>query len=268
MENEDKQSRIIEKISKLLAMSESTNPNEAAIALERAQKLMAEYKIDVSDVSMNSISEIREDVPSILRDRKLYAVIASIISKSFGVEPITHIVKGSIKAVSFIGPNERVQTAAYAFTVVARQAAIAKNNFSRQNRTDTFIELMNSNDEIAAEMIEFATKTEFLKAFPSIRKLIDRIVRRNTSAYLHGWLLSIHEKVREFAMSNEEHELIEHYTDHHYPELGEMRRSRKTAYDRATMAHFKDGVADGEQGFQIFHGVSTDVQQKSLSHKQ
>ena len=39
-------SELIEKIKKLLALSDSSNPNEAAIALSRAQKLMEKYKIE------------------------------------------------------------------------------------------------------------------------------------------------------------------------------------------------------------------------------
>mgnify|MGYP003589530053 CR=1 FL=1 len=36
---------LITRIKKLLALSDSSNPNEAAIALSRAQKLMQQYHI-------------------------------------------------------------------------------------------------------------------------------------------------------------------------------------------------------------------------------
>jgi hypothetical protein len=43
--------RILEKISKLLALSKSSNPNEAALAAEKAQALMDEHSITMSQIS-------------------------------------------------------------------------------------------------------------------------------------------------------------------------------------------------------------------------
>ncbi len=267
MENEDKNAKVIEKISKLLAMSNSSNPNEAAIALERAQKLMEEHNLTRSDISLSSITEVKEDVPYMLRDRRLYSLIVNIISRSFGVDPITHIIGKTTKAVTFIGPNERVKTAAYAFTVVARQAAIAKNIFARNNKEQVFNEFTQASPILASIVRQYGSRSEFLNDNPDLKNAITRTVRRNTAAYLHGWLLAIYEKVRNFALSNEEQELIESYTEQHYPGLSHMRRAQSAKYDSTTMAHFKTGVSDGEHGFNIFHGVSSDVQQKSLSKK-
>ena len=51
--------KILDKISKLLALSESDNPNEAAIALERAQKLMKEHSVTMTDVSLSLLVSIK-----------------------------------------------------------------------------------------------------------------------------------------------------------------------------------------------------------------
>lgn len=42
--------RVIERIKKLLALSESANEHEAALAAEKAQELLAEYNIDMFDI--------------------------------------------------------------------------------------------------------------------------------------------------------------------------------------------------------------------------
>ena len=49
---------LIDKIKKLLALADSSNPNEAAVALSRAQKLMERYNIEAVDLKIeNDISE-------------------------------------------------------------------------------------------------------------------------------------------------------------------------------------------------------------------
>lgn len=48
---------LITRIKKLLALSDSSNPNEAAIALSRAQKLMQQYHIEMSELEDSVISE-------------------------------------------------------------------------------------------------------------------------------------------------------------------------------------------------------------------
>ena len=54
---EDK-SKVIDKIRKLLALSESANENEAALAAEKAQELLARYNIDLFEVK-----DVREEQP-------------------------------------------------------------------------------------------------------------------------------------------------------------------------------------------------------------
>ncbi len=50
--------RYLQKIKKLLNLGRrSTNPNEAGIAIQQAQKLMAAHNISVGDVDLLEISE-------------------------------------------------------------------------------------------------------------------------------------------------------------------------------------------------------------------
>ena len=48
-------SKIIEKVKKLLALSESNEPHEAALAMEKARALMTEHGISVSDLKVADV---------------------------------------------------------------------------------------------------------------------------------------------------------------------------------------------------------------------
>jgi Protein of unknown function (DUF2786). len=55
MENKDK---LLAKIKKLMNLArKNTNPHEAALALERAQKLMREHRLTETDVALTDVSE-------------------------------------------------------------------------------------------------------------------------------------------------------------------------------------------------------------------
>lgn len=53
----DIQARILDKLKKLLALSKSDNPHEAALALQRAQKLMGAYGISQSELELADFGE-------------------------------------------------------------------------------------------------------------------------------------------------------------------------------------------------------------------
>ena len=49
---------LIDKIKKLLALADSSNPNEAAVALSRAQKLMERYNIEAVDLKIENVARM------------------------------------------------------------------------------------------------------------------------------------------------------------------------------------------------------------------
>lgn len=257
-------SKIIEKISKLLALSESSNPNEAALALARAQKLMQEHSISANDLSFASIVEQSENIPSIIKDSRLYSLLAGIVSKAFGVQSIFNYEGRSIKKVTFIGSNERTPSACYIFTIIARQLAIAKKNFLtsyRQEKLEYCIELFSEYD-----LEHVKSLTELYRHLPHIKSYIESHLRKDVKAYLHGWLAAVYTKVNEFVVSEQETLLLEQYFEANYPNLSSM-RSRRTRYDRSQLGHFQTGKKDGEEGVNLFHGVSGDMNRRELGYR-
>jgi Protein of unknown function (DUF2786) len=76
--------RLIEKVRKLLALSTSSNEHEAALAAEKAQAILAEYNLSMSDVRVQSTNEdnfvVNKDIrtDSVPWRRRLGAAIAEM----------------------------------------------------------------------------------------------------------------------------------------------------------------------------------------------
>lgn len=260
-------SKIIEKVTKLLALSESANPNEAAIALARAQKLMQEHSLSMSDVTLNGIVEQAEDVPSILKDKRLYTILANIVGRAFGLELFYHFRNNRISSVVFVGPNDRVPSACYAFTIIARNVAIAKKLFlaeQRQNLLEEYAMIWDMEvDEFKAL---FKSLNNFYLLFPDYKSEDNTRLRSATQAYIRGYLMSVYEKVEEFATTDEEQLLIEEYQSKHHPDLGSMRRTR-VGLSKEDMAHYYQGERDGQEGFELFHGVNGSMTRHELTYQ-
>ena len=76
---------LITRIKKLLALSDSSNPNEAAIALSRAQKLMQQYHIEMSELEDSVISERVIETVRGMKNIKHISQIGHILTKVLGV---------------------------------------------------------------------------------------------------------------------------------------------------------------------------------------
>lgn len=116
--------KILAKIKKCFDLAKSTNPHEAAIALDRAHKLMAKYgiaqkEVDYADIiSVSTVSTIPEKPP--VHTKHLF----TSISWNFGVRTIItcrypdHKIKWY---VDFVGEKDAAKLAAYSFDVIYRQ---------------------------------------------------------------------------------------------------------------------------------------------------
>ncbi|SFC50998.1 DUF2786 domain-containing protein [Clostridium uliginosum] len=79
--------KIVEKIQKLLALSESSNENEAQLSLLKAQELLAKHKLSLKEVKEFRAynSAIKEKISSVsFTKAKWKAELARLISDNFG----------------------------------------------------------------------------------------------------------------------------------------------------------------------------------------
>jgi hypothetical protein len=59
--DESKLERVIRKIKRCLALSKSSNENEAATAMHQAQALMREYRLTELDVRLSDVDEVQSE---------------------------------------------------------------------------------------------------------------------------------------------------------------------------------------------------------------
>lgn len=126
--------KYLNKIKKLLTLAKrSTNPHEAAAALARAQKMMAEHRVQQSDVDFMDINEATsKGAPNNAQTPPKYLqMLTSLIGHAFGVKCYSTLHAGWTRkrTVTFFGPDERPQVALYAFDVLSRQLVAARRIF-------------------------------------------------------------------------------------------------------------------------------------------
>ena len=179
----DKQ-KIIDKIKKCLALSKSSNANEAATALRQAQKMMDAHGLSDLDIELGSYSDDAVDVP-IQKNKKtplVLQMLLHVIKKAFNVRCVIEDRIG-ISDVSYriryFGPTHRVTMAAYAHEVVYRA-------------------------------MENAWK-EFLKEYPHVRGQ-----RGARSSFQVGWLEEVAVKVEAIGFPEEELAATQALMDRHY----------------------------------------------------
>lgn len=76
--------KIIEKVKKLLALSQSSNPNEASLALSKAQELIAKYNLTITEEENKVIVEevLKQTTKSVSNYRKQ---MLTALAEHFGV---------------------------------------------------------------------------------------------------------------------------------------------------------------------------------------
>lgn len=122
----------IKKIRKCLAMGKSTNPNEAAIAMRQAQRLMQEFDIALDHVALSDVQTVRCTTRTNSQPR-WEVLLASIVADAFGCNLIWLTGQKllahrfvTVREVAFVGIGSAAQIAAYAWDVLSRQCAKAR----------------------------------------------------------------------------------------------------------------------------------------------
>ena len=212
--------KIISKIKKLLALSKSPNPNEAASALKMAQELMAEYKIGQADAGGIDIGE--ETAPTARRKKTPQYEIKLIagIAAAFGCEVIYHPMPAK-HVWRFIGLRHRAQVAAYISQVLIRKLRKAR--------------------------------AEYVKTLYRVRSKYRKTQRADD--FCMAWVWAVTEKLPPFAgASGEEQKAVALYVEKNHPHL-ENRASIKRSLGK-DIDYLNGSEAGG--GVQLQHGVGVD----------
>jgi hypothetical protein len=106
---------IIEKIKKLLALSNSCNEHEAALAASHVQRLLSEHNLAMADIETSPKPEKADKVETAVAKTmpKWLRHLCSGVSDAFDCQAIHNPATGTM---TFIGVGTDVQIAAYTFT--------------------------------------------------------------------------------------------------------------------------------------------------------
>lgn len=135
---------IIEKIRKLLALANSTNEHEAALAAAHAQRLLSEHNLAMSDISMKQTPRTADKVETTVAKSlpKWLSNLSAGVCTAFDCQAIHHPAQGKM---TFIGVGADVQIASYTFVYLDKTVRSLCSCFMKQHVTGN---LPNRNREL------------------------------------------------------------------------------------------------------------------------
>ncbi|MEZ5537612.1 MAG: DUF2786 domain-containing protein [Thiolinea sp.] len=222
--------RILEKIQKCMALSASSNENEAASALKQAQKLMEKHGLTSSDVLMAQVNECSTKRVTRNSDRlpEWQADLALMIGKAFDCRVITLWRPGG-KVIQYIGCGTDPEIATYSLEVLNRQL--------------------------------IARRAEYMRSLPNWMTRRQKTLSANS--YAEGWVLSAAEKagnVFDRKLPEEKAKAIEAFLQTNGGDDLPEQKTTSSGNDRSSaMAGFQAG-ADAN----IWQGVGGAEEQRRL----
>lgn len=137
--DESKLERVIRKIKRCLALSKSSNENEAATAMRQAQALMREYRLTELDVHLSDVGEVESGMARAKRRPTWDRHLSSIVATAFGCQPLSkqHWCRTASRIVDralFVGVTPAPQIAMYAYETLLAKLALARREYVAQVR--------------------------------------------------------------------------------------------------------------------------------------
>jgi hypothetical protein len=129
---------VIEKIKKLLALSNSSNEHEAALAASHAQRLLAAHNLAMADIEATHKPD-RADKVETMVSRTLPKWLRNLsggVSSAFDCQAIHHPANGKM---TFIGVGADVEIAAYTFDYLNRTVRKLCTSYMKQHASTTMV---------------------------------------------------------------------------------------------------------------------------------
>jgi hypothetical protein len=185
----DNTEKIKKKIKKLLALSTSPNANEAALALEMAQKLMAEYGVKINESGEFEITEERIDGNGGTHPPQYEIYLVAEIATAFGCRIAYGVVRHLPKSLYgnyyddfkyghvFVGLDHRVKIASFIADILLRKLK--------------------------------KSRKEYMKKLNRVRIRANKIKRADD--FCLGWAFTVVSKLHEFTNTPDEQLAIDNY---------------------------------------------------------
>lgn len=219
--------KVMRRLRKILALANSSNPGEAAAALQQAKTIMDRYGIDAVDaeataVTETTVSSSRADMPA------WESILLSVVRNSLGVQIIYQQYRRKAgyrrpkTDITFIGEGPKAQIAAYAFEVLRKKLG---------------------------KSMKESTQALLAKAMPGgvPPGTTYRLTAKQRNAYAVGWCASVHSKVSQLVPTASP--AVKRYMETRYADAkaSEQRALAKEKADPVADYMRRQGIADGDE---------------------
>ncbi|MNJ52747.1 hypothetical protein D3C77_481000 [compost metagenome] len=135
--DESKLERVIRKIKRCLALSKSSNENEAATAMRQAQALMREYRLTEMDVRLSDVGEAQSEKYRANRRPTWDRHLSGIVARVFGCRPLSYrhwcdSTGRMVERALFVGVTPAPQIAMYAYEALLTKLTLARRQYVSQ----------------------------------------------------------------------------------------------------------------------------------------
>lgn len=227
----------LDKIKKCLALAASPEAHEAAAALRQAQKLMAQFGLTETDVTLADVSEVRQaaqNVPAVQWE----ASLAWAVAEAFGCKMFTgtRITLGKSLQVRrqrhyvFVGVGPAPEVAGYAFDVLARQCAKDRRRHIGQQSNNC------------------KAKTKVARG----------------DLYAEGWIAGVRGKLERIAGNERDVALIGQYMAQRYPEMRTGDVKSRTKGKNVTHNDWHQGHQAGQKA-DLHQGVGGTAERRLIA---
>ena len=226
--------KIIDKIYKCLRLSESGNPNEAALALRQATSMMKKYGISDAQVLAAEVTESATQAGKRFNPPFWALALANLVAEAFQCRNLISRQYGRRPEFRFIGLGFKTEVATYSYTVLHRYLLRAINDF-----------------ELSAED---SAKDETEK-------------QRRTEVFAQAWLFRVGRTVSEFIGDDADKAIIDEYIQEKYGETAEMARE---ATPTNTQTADYDDILSGMRAaneVELYRSVGRFMEPQLLQHK-
>lgn len=182
--------KIIDKICKCLRLSESGNPNEAALALRQAASMMKKYGISDAQVMAAEVSESTTQAGERYNPPFWALALANLVAEAFQCRNLISRRYGRRPEFRFIGLGFKAEVATYSYIVLHRYLLRAIEEF----------ELSVKNENVEDELEK----------------------QRRTEVFAQAWLFRVGRTVSEFIGDDADKEIIDEYIHDKYGETAEL----------------------------------------------
>lgn len=227
----------LDKIKKCLALAASPEAHEAAAALRQAQKLMAQFGLSETDVTLADVSEVRQqaqNAPMVQWEVSL----AFLVARAFGCDTFTSERRKLGKSLQvrrqrdyvFIGVGPAPEVAGYAFDVLARQCAKDRRN------------------HIGQQSKNCKAKTKVARG----------------DLYAEGWIAGVHKKLGQLAGKVRDSALIAQYMAQRHAGMQEAEIKNRVKGKNVTHNDWHRGLEAGRRA-ELNQGVPGRAEQRLLT---